>query len=69
MLIMALPIPVVSCLVGVCYALIKGQKEARAKTAIFVAIVVASVLLVLMIPLAVVGFFVLWLIAGLLVVS
>jgi len=66
---MALPIPVISFLAGVCYASIKGQEEARAKTAIFVAIVVASVLLVLMIPLAVVGFFVLWLIAGLLMVS
>jgi hypothetical protein len=68
-LVMALPIPVVSLLVGVCYVLIKGQKEAKAKTAILATIVVASVLLILMIPLAKVGFFVLWLIAGLLMVS
>ena len=68
LVLIAVPIPIVSVGIGLCYILCKRQEAHRLRTATFVTAVVASLLFLLLIPIACAGFLVLLFVAGLLVV-
>jgi hypothetical protein len=70
LLVMALPIPIISIGIGICYhVLSRRQRAEKIATAILVAVLVATVLFLLLIPSAYVVFLVLWIVAGFFMVS